>query len=360
MARSRRLVAALLACIWIAPAALAQTPAVPDRELVIGTKVAEPFAIKDAKGQWHGLSIELWRHVAKKLGIKYRFEEATLKELVDGVASGRFDAGVAALTITAAREKRFDFTHPFYSTGLAIAVRRKDENIWSAFGSVFTPRLTLLFGFLVGILVLIGVAVWLIERRTNPEQFGGGFLEGIGKGLWFSASTMTTVGFGDKAPITPLGRFLALIWMIIAIVFISVFTGVIASALTVDQLEANIRGPKDLYNVRVGTVPNSFSATWLRRERVDFSGVDGVEKGLAEVRAGRLDAFVYDEPLLRYLIRQKFRDDLFVVPNTFAPQEYGIALPSNSPLRERINVILLEYVSTRQWRDLQFGYLGQR
>ncbi|WP_339151139.1 transporter substrate-binding domain-containing protein [Rhizobium sp. T1470] len=42
----------------------------PQRELVIGTKEAPPFAMKDADGNWSGISIELWREVAQKLGLR--------------------------------------------------------------------------------------------------------------------------------------------------------------------------------------------------------------------------------------------------------------------------------------------------
>ena len=43
-------------------------------------------------------------------------------ELIEGVAAGKFDVAVAALTVTAAREEILDFSAPFYTTGLGIAV----------------------------------------------------------------------------------------------------------------------------------------------------------------------------------------------------------------------------------------------
>jgi polar amino acid transport system substrate-binding protein len=44
------------------------------RELVIGTKVAPPFAIKAKDGTWHGISIDLWRHIANQIHLRYRFQ----------------------------------------------------------------------------------------------------------------------------------------------------------------------------------------------------------------------------------------------------------------------------------------------
>src|SRR5262245_4059237 len=46
-----------------------QTAGLPDRELVIGTKEAPPFAMKAPDGTWTGISIDLWRQIAEKLGV---------------------------------------------------------------------------------------------------------------------------------------------------------------------------------------------------------------------------------------------------------------------------------------------------
>ena len=64
--------------------ALAQTPSQPppgvnvERVLVIGTKDAPPFAVKADRGEWTGLSIDLWKYIAEQLHLRYRFKETTL------------------------------------------------------------------------------------------------------------------------------------------------------------------------------------------------------------------------------------------------------------------------------------------
>ena len=90
----------------------------PEHKLVVGTKEAPPFSMKTKDGDWTGISIELWRGIAKELNLTFEFRELTLKQLIDDVASGSIDAAVAALTITPEREKMLDFTHSFYSTGV--------------------------------------------------------------------------------------------------------------------------------------------------------------------------------------------------------------------------------------------------
>ena len=106
---------ALAAVIAQAPSARAQTPGPPPeaRELVVGTKVAPPFAMKAEDGAWRGISIDLWQRIANQTHLRYRFQETTLKGLIDGVAEGSLDAAVAALTVTGSRHRVVDFTQPF-------------------------------------------------------------------------------------------------------------------------------------------------------------------------------------------------------------------------------------------------------
>jgi ABC-type amino acid transport substrate-binding protein len=78
--KSRVLIAALGlgAVLARAPETLAQVQGPPEaRELIIGTKVAPPFAMKAEDGTWHGISIDLWRHISDQTHLRYRFREST-------------------------------------------------------------------------------------------------------------------------------------------------------------------------------------------------------------------------------------------------------------------------------------------
>jgi polar amino acid transport system substrate-binding protein len=175
-------------------------PPVSGKELVIGTKEAPPFAMKHQDGTWHGISIDLWRRIADRLHLRYRFvEHPTVQALVAGTAEGSFDAAIAALTVTAARNRIVDFTQPFYSTGLGIAVPIGESRWMSA------SRALLSFGgFLQAVLALVGIAIlvrfiiWLLER-DKTEHFRGG-AKRLGTGLWRSAIAMTQAGAAQNAP----------------------------------------------------------------------------------------------------------------------------------------------------------------
>lgn len=328
--------------------------------LVVGTKEAPPFSMKAADGQWSGLSIDLWRQIAAELNLQFEFRELTLKQLLDGVTDGSLDAAVAALTITPDREKRFDFTHDFYSTGLGMAVSVNAQNPWFAVARRF---ISVAFLKVVAILMLVllgvGVLVWWLEHKKNAQQFNHSAVRGIGSGFWWSAVTMTTVGYGDKAPVTLAGRILGLIWMFAAIITISSFTASITSSLTVSQLESVIKGPEDLPKVTVGTIVNTTSESYLKQIHISFLSYQSPQEGLAALKEGKIQAMVYDAPILRYYIHQNYIGSLEVLPYRLQRQEYGIALQPDSPLREQVNVVLLQKIREKAWQDRLSQYLGE-
>ncbi len=339
----------------------AAQPGSEKEPLLVGTKVVAPFAMKMPSGEWRGISIDLWREIANRLGLSYRFKETeTVQELMDGVADGAFSAGVAALGITSDRETRVDFTHPFYSSGLGIAVSAQGGSPWfSVIKKLLSPAflkvVTALFLTLLG----VGILVWWFERKRNSDEFGKGTARGIGSGFWWSAVTMTTVGYGDKSPVTLAGRLVALVWMFVSIIIISGFTAAITASLTVSELGTAVKGPEDLITVRVGSVPDTISAEYLAQNHVSFQKYHSVEDGLKALSHGTIDAFVYDSPVLLYLINLHFPASLAVLPQRFEQQNYGIALPGGSPLREPINRILLKDIRSKAWQDLLYRYLGR-
>jgi ABC-type amino acid transport substrate-binding protein len=319
-----------------------------------------PFAVRQPDGSWGGISIELWESVGAELGWRTEFVDMGLKQMLDAVAAGEVDAVAGALTITADREVKMDFSHPFMSSGLAIAVPRDAGGGWlGVVQRLFSERFLSVIAGLGGVLLAVGVVVWLMERRRNA-QFGGSPLHGIGSGLWWSAVTMTTVGYGDKAPQTFAGRAVALVWMFASVIVISSFTAAIATALTIGELGGKVEDENDLARVRVITVDASTSAAYLDLKGHDYRRVDDLDQALDLLAGGRADAVVYDEPILRYRVKQGFADSLVVLPGTFERQDYGIAMPSGSQLREPLNRELLRHLRDPAWRTTLARYVGSR
>lgn len=355
---------ALIVTLLLSPGAHSQTSdsaeaELPTEPVTVAVRTGAPFVIETEDG-YTGITIELWEQIAADIGIEFEYQAQDLEGLLQGMEEQRYDVGLGPLTVTAERERLLDFSQPFHNAGLAIAVRRMDTpGWWAAAQRFFTLEFASVMLALTGILMLSGFLLWLFERRHNQDEFSEARIRGIGAGFWWAAVTMTTVGYGDKSPRTPGGRVIALIWMFTSVIIISSFTASIASSLTVNQLANTISGPGDLDSVRVGTLPNSFTANYLDNRYIAYQEFASLNQALEQLARGEVDAVVYDAPLLSYQLRQRFGDEVMLIPNTFMQQNYALALTEGSPLTEPVNRALLDFTSSPAWQRLLESYLGE-
>ncbi len=354
----------VFAFLQMALPAVAQTPESESgsaNTLTVATKQAPPFAMKEPQGAWSGLAIDLMDEIARRLNAKLAWTEAgSTAELLEISAQKRADAAIAAITVTSEREKAVDFTHSYYESGLAIAVRKKHSaSFWAGLRALTSPAFLGTVGMLVALLLFTGALVWLIESRHNSDQFERHPFRGIGSGFWWAAVTMTTVGYGDKAPVTPLGRVVAVIWMFAALILTAVFIAQLSSALTLHRMTGPVTGIGDLPHSRVGIVERTASAPYFASRSILTSPYPSVEAGLRALVDGRINAFVHDEPILRFDVRQQMPDELEILPDVFDEQFYAIALPPGSSLREPINQALLDILASPVWTSMKEKYFGR-
>jgi polar amino acid transport system substrate-binding protein len=331
----------------------------PDRELVVGTKQAPPFAMKDESGNWTGISIDLWRHLADRLKWRYRFVEAdTVPALLEGVTAGKFDAGIAAISVTAEREQSLDFTTSYFYAGTGVAVQSDRISNWlPVIRSITSWSFVQAALTLLGLAVSAGALIWLFERKAN-DGFGGSAVRGLSSGVWWSTHTMTQRAAGGIMPMTLPGRIIAMIWMVTSVIAIAVFTAGITSTLTTKRLHGMVNSVSDLSSIRVGAPAGTSSDSGLSRLRIVHSILPTPADGLKALRAGKIDALVYDRPLLAWMIRQQGLSSVDLTDLMLEPQRYAIALRANSPLRKQLNVSLLQVTESDWWRDTLFRYLG--
>lgn len=79
--------------------------------------------------------------------------------------------------------------------------------------------------FVAGVLLVLGSSfLYLVEHEAQPDKFSS-----IPAAMWWGVATLTTVGYGDVAPITPLGRFLGAIVAVMGIGMFALPAGILAS-----------------------------------------------------------------------------------------------------------------------------------
>ena len=96
--------------------------------------------------------------------------------------------------------------------------------LWHAL--LLSRRKITIFVFTVStVVVIVGALMHLVEGPAS------GFTD-IPTSVYWAVVTLTTVGYGDVAPITPLGRFLAVLVMLMGYGVIAVPTGIVTAELT--------------------------------------------------------------------------------------------------------------------------------
>jgi voltage-gated potassium channel len=86
-------------------------------------------------------------------------------------------------------------------------------------GLLRTNGLGYVLVFILGLVIIGGTVIWAVE----PE------IETVGDGVWWSLVTATTVGYGDIAPKTPLGRGVAAMLIVAGLCTFSMLTGAITT-----------------------------------------------------------------------------------------------------------------------------------
>ena len=329
----------------------------PDGVLQIAVREIRPFAFPTPAG-WSGYSIDMWEAAAAALRVPYEYiEVATVKEQLDAVRTGRTDAALGAISITAEREAEFDFTVPIYDSGLQVMVRPQSTGLWRQMLKLFSSTVLLLVLGLVVLLVIVGHIIWLVERRRN-DHFPKPYASGVWEGIWWAIVTMSTVGYGDRTVSTRTGRIIAMAWMLVGMVLVAQFTAIITSTLTVERIYSDIRGVQDLYGKDVVTVADTSASRFLDAQGIAGPRVTDVDEAFDAVRTGEAAAFVYDSPVLRYYAANQTSGDVEVVGPLIQPQGYGMAFPSGSPLVPPLNLEFLKLRENGTAQELDDRYFG--
>jgi voltage-gated potassium channel len=81
--------------------------------------------------------------------------------------------------------------------------------------------------FVTFLLIISSCIIYYVEHDAQPDTFSS-----IPATMWWSIATLTTVGYGDMYPVTPLGRFLGSIIAILGVGLFAIPTGILASGFS--------------------------------------------------------------------------------------------------------------------------------
>lgn len=102
------------------------------------------------------------------------------------------------------------------SVHMLVTVLRKEARVLIAAMSV-----------LMIIMIIAATGIHYIEQDVQPEAFGS-----IPMAMWWALNTLTTVGYGDVTPITPLGKVFSGVITLLGVAIFAMPAGILASSLT--------------------------------------------------------------------------------------------------------------------------------
>lgn len=353
--------AVLSALVLSVPLELVAQDETAQNPLRLATVTRAPFSqVED--GVDTGFSIELWRALASAMNRHTEIVRVdTFAQMLAMVRDGSVDAAVANISITAEREAEMDFTQPIFSGGLRVMVPA-EQALMGGFGAaLFAPDLAIALVAAVGLLFAVGMLMWVFERRRQP-YFDLPFHKAFFPSFWWALNLLVNGGFEERQPRSTAGRLLAVLLVVGSLFLVSAFVARVTTTMTVRAIEGSISSVNDLYGKRVGTTRGSTAAAFLDRRDIRYLAFDGLEGLFGAFERDELDAVVFDAPILSYYVNQVGRGSAQLIGQVFLPENYGIALPSGSPLAEPLNQSLLGLRESGEYDTIRrrwFGYSGE-
>ena len=77
------------------------------------------------------------------------------------------------------------------------------------------------------LLLFASTGIYFLEREAQPDTFGS-----IPAAAWWALATLTTVGYGDVVPVTPLGKVLGGVVMLLGLGMFALPVAIIATGFT--------------------------------------------------------------------------------------------------------------------------------
>lgn len=340
--------------------------------LDVGALVTDAFA-EDHSYFATGFDVELLDVVFSSETIDY--SDITFYTILDDmladVADGTLDVGLGAITKTKEREDVVNFSHNTFDSGLRI-MTHNDVNTSAIVSKFFKSFFNAQFLFTIFIVILslflISVLVWVLEvfftkqeMKFFNEDWKVGILEAVG---WSSKNLLKKETYSPKHPVS---NAMAFVLLILSIVLVGTLTAYIAAQMIIlSNSSPTINNLNDLIGKRVGTVKGSTSHDFLLKEAggAVVRTYDTLEEVFATFHdENRLDAVVYDFPILLYHVRQReTQDGLFdtiVVGPVYDRQSYGFMIdPAMPAIEEEINKGILDFVFTDGYFKLYDRYFS--
>lgn len=220
-------------------------------------------------------------------------------------------------------DDEFLFIRLMKSPGPALLMLKSEISKMKVSAAVAIRESWPLFLLIISLSVTVGILGWLMDHSANPSHFSVWFYKGSFEGFWWAMVTITTVGYGDKVPITFSSRFLAILWMFSGAIILSLFTANVTSVLTSNQIDETTR----MIGRKIGVLNSKHYFESNLNIGAKIQEFNSQEELFNKLKDGDLDRVLMPNYLLNELGEQKEIMNLFSVANVYdEPFLMGLAL----------------------------------
>nr|XP_061829822.1 glutamate receptor ionotropic, NMDA 2B-like [Nerophis lumbriciformis]XP_061829824.1 glutamate receptor ionotropic, NMDA 2B-like [Nerophis lumbriciformis]XP_061829825.1 glutamate receptor ionotropic, NMDA 2B-like [Nerophis lumbriciformis] len=339
-----------------------------------------------------GFCIDILKKIAKTVKFTYDLYlvtngkhgkkiNGTWNGMVGEVVVKKAHMAVGSLTINEERSEVIDFSVPFIETGISVMVSRSNGTVSpSAFLEPFSADVWVMM--FVMLLLVSAFAVFIFEYFSpvgynrcladGREPHGPSFT--IGKAIWL----LWGLVFNNSVPVqNPKGttsKIMVSVWAFFAVIFLASYTANLAAFMIqeeyVDQVsglsDKKFQSPNDFSPpFRFGTVPNGSTERNIRNNYPEMHGYmtkfhqRNVNEALQSLKAGKLDAFIYDAAVLNYMAGRDEGCKLVTIGSgyIFATTGYGIAIQKESLWKRHVDLAILELFGDGEMEELESLWL---
>uniref|UniRef100_A0A8C5DT14 Glutamate receptor n=1 Tax=Gouania willdenowi TaxID=441366 RepID=A0A8C5DT14_GOUWI len=339
-----------------------------------------------------GFCIDILKKIAKSVKFTYDLYlvtngkhgkkiNGTWNGMVGEVVLKNAHMAVGSLTINEERSEVIDFSVPFIETGISVMVSRSNGTVSpSAFLEPFSADVWVMM--FVMLLLVSAIAVFIFEYFSpvgynrcladGREPHGPSFT--IGKAIWL----LWGLVFNNSVPVqNPKGttsKIMVSVWAFFAVIFLASYTANLAAFMIqeeyVDQVtglsDKKFQSPNDFSPpFRFGTVPNGSTERNIRNNYPEMHSYmtkfhqKNVNEALQSLKAGKLDAFIYDAAVLNYMAGRDEGCKLVTIGSgyIFATTGYGIAIQKESLWKRHVDLAILQLFGDGEMEELESLWL---
>lgn len=327
-----------------------------NRHIKVGVFVDPPFAMFNVN-KFTGISVDIWKQVAKDEKIDYQFVKAS--ESIDNAFKEldalKYDVLIGGFPITPKLSLQYDFSRPYFISHLSYISYNEDRQFFAIFKHIMLEKWMNYLYLAIGILFIFSIIHVVVETKKDrlKMSMSNSTLKVFYNYLiLFIASC--ALNENDAKVTKVITRILHLIALSFSIIFISAFLSAMGTALTITTSNltySNRPNYQKLYNRNIIVLRGSYADTILKKLNITkkLVVVKNNKEAMKLLKEDHSALFVgrYTE-IKNFVINNKQINSQPYLIDDFGATEYGFAFRVNDTLQYIVSHGILNMRETQE------------